>query len=202
MGEQLTQAVGSAAPLTSLALPHSVPSRWQGQWAPWGRERAEVLGEEGALPWVCAGQGRKASGLVSKQRCCPPMARHSATHCCADTPWSHTLQQAPTPTEKAKGGGTWWSVSYSFWLGVSETCSQMADPAGRAPHSVQALALGLSPFQPSGLLSLWSLVAVELTPLLTLSEAMQQRSKKLRSLTESTNALLETNLQITTSTGL
>lgn len=75
--EQLPQAMGSAVPLTSLALPQSIPSRWQGWWAPWDRECAEVLREEGPLRRVCAGQCWRVSGFVS-ERCCPPMAYHSA----------------------------------------------------------------------------------------------------------------------------
>lgn len=72
------------------------------------------------------------------------------THFCADTPLSQMLQQAPKPTKKAKGRGTWRSIGYSFWLRARETYSQTTDPAGRAQYSVQALVLGHNPSQPAG----------------------------------------------------
>lgn len=93
--------MGSAVPPISLALLHSVQGRWQGWWASWAREHAEGLREEEALPRMSAGQGWKASSLVSEQ-CCPPMACCSA-HSCPDTSQSQMLQRALDPTKKRRG---------------------------------------------------------------------------------------------------
>lgn len=70
-------------------------------------------------------------------------------------------------------------------------------------HTVsRPLRWGHSPSKTLVPVSLWSLLAVEQIPLSTLSDVMQQRSEKLRSLTQGTNILLKTNLQVMTSRGL
>lgn len=131
-GEHLTQTMGSVVPPMSLALLQEPV--------------AEATGP--MRQGVCRAPQGRSSPSTDKPESRPALLKvvsnaallwyvTQPTHFSTDTPWhSKMLQQAPNPTGNAKGGGTWWSVCYSFWLEAPESYSQMTDPAGRAPYSL------------------------------------------------------------------
>ena len=140
----------SSSPM-SLALPHGVLGRWQGGRTR-GTGRVQRASEKELFHGCVQGKAERPLTL-------PAYGVAQPTGFCADTPQSPGLQQVPSATEKAKGGGTGRAVGYSFWPGASEPYSQMSDPAGRAPPLPRP-SWGAQPFPALGPPSLWSLSAV------------------------------------------